>query len=481
MKTLRDLPGPSGLPLLGNLLQLDLKRLHRQLESWANQFGSIYLFEIARKPIVVFTDPEHIQTILRNRPKLYRRLSSIEPVFKEMGITGVFSAEGDDWKRQRRLTAHAFDSKHLQQFFPTLLKVTERLRNRWLKAAKSSEPVDVQQDFMRYTVDVTTNLAFGYDMNTLETEGDVIQEHLEKIFPAINRRVNAPFPWWRYFKLPEDRALDKALAAIRNSIERFIAEARARLDKNPELAAHPTNLLEAMLVARDEDNTTFSDDEIHGNALTMLLGGEDTTANTLAWMTHFMSVYPEVQNAMHNEALGVVSETGMVGALEDTDRLPFVEAVTHETMRLKPVAPVLFLETIEDVEVGGVGLPKQTAIMTLTLHGALQNANFANAATFNPERWLPTELGRTGASPVPAGVRPAACPHNTRAFVPFGGGPRICPGRHLALIEIKAAMSMISAAFEITKPSNATEPTELFSFSMMPENLRLNVRPRNEQ
>src|SRR3954471_11733873 len=223
MKTVRDLPGPKGLPLLGNLLELDLKRLHRQLEGWANQFGTIYVFQIASKPVIVFTDPEHNQTILRNRPKIYRRLGSIEPVFKEMGISGVFSAEGDDWKRQRRLTSHAFDSKHLQQFFPTLLRVTDRLRKRWLKAAKTDAIIDVQQDFMRYTVDVTTNLAFGYDMNTLETEGDVIQEHLEKIFPAINRRVNAPFPWWRYFKLPEDRALDKALAAINGSVDRFIA------------------------------------------------------------------------------------------------------------------------------------------------------------------------------------------------------------------------------------------------------------------
>jgi cytochrome P450 len=475
MRTVRDLPGPNGLPLLGNLFELDLKRLHRQLEGWANQFGSIYVFEITRKPVVVFTDPEHIQTILRNRPKVYRRLGSIEPVFKEMGINGVFSAEGEDWKRQRRLTSHAFDSKHLQEFFPTLLKVTERLRNRWSKAVKSDAPIDVQQDFMRYTVDVTTNLAFGYEMNTLDTEGDIIQEHLEKIFPAINRRVNAPFPWWRYFKLPQDRALDKALAAIRESIDRFIAEARTRLEKNPELAAHPTNLLEAMLTARDDGNAAFSDDEIHGNALTMLLGGEDTTANTLAWMTHYMSELPNVQNAMHSEARAVVCETGMLVNLEDAERLPYIEAVTHETMRLKPVAPVLFLETIEEVEVGGVTLPKQTALMTLMMHGAVQDVNFGHAAEFDPKRWLENQ-GKGGAES--RSNSGGACLHNTRAFVPFGGGPRVCPGRHLALVEIKVAMSMICSAFEIVKPPNASEPKEVFSFSMMPEGLRAVIKKR---
>jgi cytochrome P450 len=125
-----------------------------------------------------------------------------------MGITGVFSAEGDDWKRQRRLTAHALDASHLRQFFPTLIKVTERLKNRWNIAADKHTAVDVPQDLMRYTVDVTTNLAFGYDMNTLENEGDVIQGHLEKNFPMINRRINAPFPYWRYFRLHADRSLE---------------------------------------------------------------------------------------------------------------------------------------------------------------------------------------------------------------------------------------------------------------------------------
>jgi cytochrome P450 len=161
MRTLTELPGPRGLPLVGNLLQLDLKQLHRVLERWCNEFGPLYTFKLGRKPVVVIADPELIQTILRQRPTVYRRVGTIESVFTEMGITGVFSAEGEDWKRQRRLTAHALDAAHLRQFFPTLIKVTERLKHRWSKAAEKGAAVDVQQDLMRYTVDVTTNLALA--------------------------------------------------------------------------------------------------------------------------------------------------------------------------------------------------------------------------------------------------------------------------------------------------------------------------------
>ena len=284
---------------------------------------------------------------------------------KELGINGVFSAEGDDWRRQRGLIAHALDASHLREFFPTLIKVTERLRNRWSRAADKEASVNVQQDLMRYTVDVTSNLAFGYDMNTLEKEGDVIQEHLKKIFPMIDRRINALFPYWRYFKLPADRALDKSLVAIRETIDGFIARDRARLAQKPELPAHPTNLLEAMLSLPDGGDTTFTDEEIYGNMLTILLGGEETTANTMAWMMHFMIEHPETQARMRMEAAQVVTKIGMLSQLHDTERLNYIEALAHETMRLKPAAPLIFLETVEDVKIGGVAILDKTALMML--------------------------------------------------------------------------------------------------------------------
>jgi cytochrome P450 len=458
MRTTKQLPGPKGLPLLGNLLQLDLTRLHQVLEKWCNEFGTIYAFELGPKAVVVVAEPELIQNMLRQRPTKFRQLGTIEPVFKEMGITGVFSAEGEQWKRQRRLTAHALDAGHLREFFPMLIKVTERLRSRWSAAAHHHEPVDVQQDLMRYTVDVTTNLAFGYDMNTLEKEGDIVQQHLEKIFPMINRRINAAIPYWRYFKLPSDRALDRSLDSVRDTIAAFITRGRARLTEHPELATHPTNFLEAMLAARDEDGAAFTDEEIYGNVLTILLAGEDTTANSLAWMMHFMVEHPRIQAQMREEAEQVVGRVGMLGQLQDAERLKYIEAVAHETMRLKPVAPILFLETNEDVTVGDVSIPKATPLMLLTLHPALQEAYFTAAAECKPERWLDT-------APSPENA------HNPKAFVPFGAGPRFCPGRNLALLEIKMVMAMLCSTFELSKPKREIEVTEIFSFTMMPENL----------
>ncbi len=168
LNSLSQLLGPKGLPILGNLFQIDLQKLHSILEEWSDIYGNIYKFKIANKTVMAISDPALIQNILRDRPETYRRVSSIERVARELGIHGVFSAEGEQWQRQRQLTMHAFKPEHLRRFFPTVRKITDRLKNRWSKIADSWQSIDVQKDWMRFTVDVTTNLAFGYDINLLE-------------------------------------------------------------------------------------------------------------------------------------------------------------------------------------------------------------------------------------------------------------------------------------------------------------------------
>jgi cytochrome P450 len=466
VRTLANLPGPQGLPFLGNILQLDLQHLHTVLEQWAQEHGSMYQFRIAHKPVVAVTDMDLINEVLRKRPDAYRRLNAIEPVLKEMGINGVFSAEGDHWYRQRRIAMQALNNAHLRRFFDTLVKVTGRLKARWDEAAAKGGVVEAQKDLTRYTIDVTANLAFGYDVNTLETEGDDLQRHLERIFPMVNRRINAPFPYWHFVKMPADRALEESLAFVHQAIRGYIAHSRARLADDPDLVAHPTNFLEAMLAAREVEGSEFTDEEISGNVLTMLLGGEDSTASTMAWIFHFLTEHPDIQARAQVEIDDVLGQDEMLTNYRDHERLPYVEAVAFEALRLKSVFPVLFLGANQDVDLGGVRIPAGTAIFLLTRQCGLQEEAFASPRQFLPERWLVSR----------AGIQEG---HNTKAFVPFGAGPRFCPGRNLALLEIKAVMAMLCRNFSISKPIDAVPVEEQFGFLMAPANLSVDMRRRD--
>ena len=207
-RRVRDLPAPRGLPLLGNLLQIDRARLHLTCEAWRRRYGDYYRFRNGPREIVVIADPEVIGGILRERPEGFQRTRRISSIAREMGFQGLFTAEGDAWRRQRPMVMAGLDPAHVKSYFPTLVRVTERFAARWQRAAAAGAPIDLQADLMRYTVDVTSGLAFGIDINTIEAHDDVIQRHLDKIFPALFRRLMSPFRYWRLFRTPADRELE---------------------------------------------------------------------------------------------------------------------------------------------------------------------------------------------------------------------------------------------------------------------------------
>ena len=460
---LGDLPGPRGLPVLGNLHRIRLNRLHLILENWAERYGPMFRIRIGPHHVAVLSDRSAIQHILVQRPEGFRRTAMLESVAAEMRLKGVFAAEGEDWRRQRRIVTDALNRAKLKDFFPSLAVTVGRLQRRWERAADASKPVDLCRDLMRFTVDVTMQLAFGVDANTLETPGPVIQRHLDKVFPVLHRRVNAAFPWWRYVRLPSDRALDRALKALEREVGDMVRAARERMAAEPKRRDAPTNFLEAILSAVEDEESGFTDAEIFANAGTLLLAGEDTTANSMAWTVHYFTKYPEHFERARREVDDLIAPEPAIGNLEQTARLPFLDAFCNEVMRLKPVAPLQIVEPVSDAEVLGYLIPKGTPIMMLVRRMATRDENFGDGTRFDPDRWL-----------VPPKKR--SIPHDRRAFVPFGGGPRVCPGRPLALLQIRTVLAMLCRNFEVEPVHGGGDVDEHLAFTMMPANLSVRLK-----
>ena len=465
-KTLRELPGPRGLPVLGNLHRIRFDRLHLTLEEWAEQYGPMFRIRIGPHRIAVISDRSAIQRILVQRPDGFRRTTALEAVATEMRLNGVFAAEGDDWRRQRRIVVDALNRARLKDFFPTLATTVRRLKTRWEQASERAQTVDLCRDLMRFTVDVTMQLAFGIDANTLETPGPVIQRHLDRVFPVLHRRVNAAFPYWRYVRLPSDRALDRALEALEREVGAMVRATRERMAAEPERFLAPANFLEAILAAVEAEGSGFSDAQIFANAGTLLLAGEDTTANSIGWAVHYFMEKPKHFERARAEIDSLVAPESVIASLEQTMELPFLDAFCNEVMRLKPVAPLHVLEPTTDVTILGCLVPKGTPLMLLVRRMATRDEHFGDGARFDPDRWLTTPEKR-------------GCPHDRRAFVPFGAGPRLCPGRNLALLQIRTVLAMLCRNFEVGPVRAGAGVQERLAFTMMPANLSVRLRRRS--
>jgi cytochrome P450 len=468
-RALGDLPGPRPLPLVGNLLQLDAERFHLQLEAWCAEFGPCYRLLMGSRLTMVLADHEATAAVLRDRPDGFRRTERMETIGREMGLLpGVFGVNGEVWKRQRRMVMAGFDPAHVRRYHPALVIVADRLGQRWAGAAERGADIDLQADLMRYTVDAIAGLAFGVEVNTLQSDGNVIQQHLDKVFPTLFKRMVAPLPVWRWWRSAEVRQLEHSMAAINSAVAGFITQARSRLRDEPARRDKPHNLLEAMIVAADEPGSGIDDAQVAGNVLTMLLAGEDTTANSLAWMIELLWRNPAALARATDEVRRVAGRAG-APTIEELAALDYVEACCHETMRLKPVAPVIGVQALRDTVVAGVAIPAGTVVINLMRHDSVSDQHVARAASFEPERWL-TE-----------GSAAAAGANVKRTSMPFGAGPRICPGRYMALLEMKLAMAVLLGRFDIQSvhTPDGKPAREKLAFTMTPVGLQMKLKARD--
>lgn len=455
-----DLPGPKSLPILGNMHQIKPNEFHLCLERWARQYGRSYQVHLGRNTALVVTDPALFIPLLRDRPENFTRFFSLKKIIEESGVCGIFTAEGEDWRMQRKLLMRAFTPELVRRFFPHLQTMTERLRLHWQRAAESGQSIDILRDLKSFALDITIAFAYGQDINSVEQPNNPMQQDIDILFGCINKRMFSPIPYWRYFSLPSDYAFAAALARVNLAVKGYLKQTRELLLAEPERRLKPSNLMETLLVARDEPGSGFEDSHIIGNAMTAVFAGEDTTANSIGWLINALATAPKASQAIRTELDALYPNHSILPDYAMLQHLPWLDAALNESMRLTPVAPLLGLECTRETVVGDVLLAKHSKVLILTRTAGMCSTHFPEPEKFLPERWLGD-----------------AAPDLIKKIMPFGGGPRLCPGRFLALTEIKMIVSMLVKNFDIHLQSGVPVD-EVFSFTMTPSCLPVTLTPR---
>jgi cytochrome P450 len=456
---IEDLDGPPRLPFLGNALQIKPHDLHLTLERWCARYGPVFRVDLGPRRHVVIGDAELAGAIMRDRPDGFRRVREFGTILPGLGIDGVFNAEGEDWRRQRRLAVTALNAGHVERYYDVIYRAAQRLHERLRIAADAGGPVDIAEIFGAYTVEVTSELAFGVDLAGTAVQ---LEQHVGAMFAAAARRLAAPVPYWRYVRLPSDRSADRSVETLRTAVSEFISLARGRMQDDPSLYESPTNFLEGMISAQ-RDEGRYSDSEIAGNTMTMLLAGEDTTSHTLGWTSWFLARQPDVQARLARAARELLGSAAVPLDHETASGFAYGEAVLRDSLWRMPVVTLLFLEALRDTTVGALTLRAGTRVILLTRYASLVAAGIPAGPPWpmllQPEAWLRQE-------------------RESKDLLAFGAGPRFCPGRNLAFLEAQTALLVLATGFELALDPDSPAVQERASFTVIPHGLRVRVRER---
>jgi len=404
-------------------------------------YGGVSRFDMGPLDTYVVTDPTAIERILVSEAERFGKPAFQDDALGDLLGDGLLLSEGDTWRQQRTLAQPAFDMARLSGMADRIVDHTESRLADWA----DGDRLDVEQEMTTVTIDVILDLMMGVELSRNRLEH--VREQLEPLGMRFEPDpVRFALPEW--VPMPGDAEFDAAVAELEGVIDDIVAQRRGDVGSDDDPDA-PMDFLSVLMRARSNGEQT--DEQLRDEMMTMLLAGHDTTALTLTYTWFLLSEHPEVERRLHEEVDAVVDDGRPTMA--DVRELEYTEWVIKEAMRLYPPVYTIFREPREPVEVGGYTIPEGAAIMLPQWAVHRSDDHWEDPETFDPERWRPER----------AKERPRF------AYFPFGGGPRHCIGKHLAMLEARSIVATTASRFRLTYEGDT--PLELLP--------TLTAHPRN--
>ena len=377
-------------------------------------FGDVVCTRAVPFRSLFLAHPDHIKHVLQDNARNYVKGIVIARLKVVIG-DGLFTSEGDFWRRQRRLSQPAFHRDHLAGFATTMTETTAAMLDRWTARARTGAPFDVSAEMSGLTLGIVGRALFS---RVLDAHADDVGQALTAALAILNERAIRFLPspiWW---PSATNRRLRRAIAVL-DRVVYDIIETRRRT------ATQPRDLLAMLLLARDEETGAgMTDRQLRDEVMTFLLAGHETTAVALTWTWYLLDRHPGVAERLRAEvaaALGTRTPT-----VDDLPRLGYARMVVEEAMRLYPPVWGFTRQAIDEDHVGGFTIPKRS-VVTISPYVTHRHPSYwHDPERFDPERFTPERIRS----------RPRF------AYLPFSGGPRLCIGNEFALMEAQLVLAM---------------------------------------
>ncbi len=364
-------------------------------------------------------------------------------------MTGLFHVNGDEHRRHRRLLMPAFHKTHIDAYRDDMVRITESLLERYRPGAVR----DVHADMTELTLRVATKTLFGGEEGDRGLRLSQMMQRwlLTMMSPAMMVRGDLPgMPYWRFLNFTHE--IDRATVAI-------VRDKRAQTSR-AGAPSGATDMLSTLIAARDEDGSALDEDDLIGHTGVIFAAGHETSTNALAWTFLLLSQHPQVASDLTDELDAVLR--GAPPSVDDLARLPLLDAVVKESMRVLPPVPMHPRIVAQDSELAGHRLPAGSEIFLSIFHMHHDPDVFPDPDAFRPRRW--------------ESAKPSVYEYN-----PFSAGPRMCIGASFATMEIKMVLATLLQRFRLEMPAEGARVNPRVAITMAPRGgLQMRVRAKGD-
>ena len=435
-------PGPRGHPLLGSLPRARRDPIALFMDSFRD-YGEVVRFRLGPVVAHLISSPAGVNHVLAENNKNYGKQTRGYRNLRYILGNGLLTSEGDAWKRQRRIAQPAFHRQRIAGFAQTMVRAAEDAASD-LESRRGRE-IDMHQEMMRLTLRVVGETLLAYDPTDA---ADEVGAALTYLLAIANERSS------RIVELPpilptrENLKFRRALATLDAVVLRMIAERR----KNP---GDRGDLLSMLIESRDAESGEAMDDrQLRDEAMTIFLAGHETTANALTFTWLLLSRYPQAFRELRAELQRVLG--GRSPNIDDLPALTLTRKILQESMRLYPPAWIIARSVIGPDEIAGYEIPARSILFISPYVVHRHPGLWEDPEGFDPQRF---------ASEPPRG-----------AYLPFGGGPRMCIGNAFATMEAELVLATLAQRLRFALVPGVGVELEP-SITLRPRNgVRMNIR-----
>jgi len=415
--TYRNPPGPKGLPFLGSLPDYARDPLGF-LQSLADTYGDIAHFTAGPEHFYLLNHPDLIHEALVEKPEQFQKEQIDKIVLGRFLGNGLLLNDGETWKRQRRLVQPRFHTRRIQAYAQVMVDRAVDLMTGW----QDGGSLDISHEMTRVTLAIVAKTLFDAEVEgDTATISDALTEGQNIAVRQI--RLGIPFPEW--LPLPINRRQRRVRAELDAVILRMIRQRRTSQEDRGDL-------LSMLLLAQDEaDGTGMTDEQVRDEVATLFVAGHETTATALTWIWYLLSQHNEVERRLCDELTRVLK--GRPPTFADLTQLVYTEMIVKEAMRLYPPAWLFGRQPIGMVTIGDYPLIQGSTVLISPYVMHHHRLYFENPIRFEPERFSSENEKRLP----------------KYAYIPFGGGPRICIGNSFAMMEAKLILATIAQRFQL--------------------------------